>query len=322
MDRPLRALAADRGLAVGAAVAPGPLVSDPDYAATLRREFGLVTTENALKMARLRPSRHAFDFADADAIVGFAREHDMAVRGHTLLWHRSVPDWLAPREHTDRQLRDLVRRHVHTTVARYRGRVGAWDVVNEAVADDGSLRETAWSRIADGPRYLDRAFEWAREADPDAALFYNDYGAEGLGAKSDAVHDLVSGMLDRGVPIDGVGLQCHALGDRPDPEDVAANVERLRDLGLSVHVTELDVAFPRDDPPTDPGAAQAEYYRDLVGAALEAGAGAVVTWGVDDAHSWVRYYEDFPERYTTDPLLFDEGYEPKPAYDAVCEALR
>lgn len=319
MPETLRALAADREFDVGAAVAAAPLTNDLEYRTTLRREFSMLTTENALKMGPLRPAPGEFDFAAADAIVGFAEANDMRVRGHALLWHRMTPDWLRPWEYGGDELRALLRAHVQTVAGRYRGRIDAWDVVNEAVADDGSMRETPWYD-AMGERYLDRVFEWAAAAS-DADLFYNDYGAEGLGGKSDAVYDLVSGMLDRGVPIDGVGLQLHALGDRPDPDDVAANIERLRDLGLDVQITEMDVAFPRESAPDDPLAAQADYYREITDAALDAGAGALVTWGVDDGHSWVRSHGSLPQKYTADPLLFDDDYEPKPAYAAVNEAL-
>lgn len=120
---------------------------------------------------------------------------------------------------------------------------------------------------------------------------------------------------------DGVGLQFHALGNHADPADVATNIERFRDLGLAVHITEMDVAFPIDEIPADPDAEQANYYREIIEVCLDTGVEMLVTWGVDDGHSWLRSFSDFDDRFTGDPLLFDENYRPKSAYDAVRDAL-
>lgn len=315
----LRETADDRGFRIGAALNARSLRSDPSYWKTARNEFNAITPENALKMGPLRPSRKTYDFTDADAIVDFGRAHDMYVRGHTLVWHNQKPDWFQAWDHTDEQIETFLRDHVHTVAGRYRAKIDAWDVVNEAVADDGSLRETVWADAMD-EEYLDKAFHWAREV-TDADLYYNDYGADAINGKSDAIYDLLSDLLDRGVPIDGVGLQCHALGEWPDPDSVAENVRRFRDLGLDVQITEMDVAFPADERPENASEQQAEYYRAITEACLEAGCGALVQWGVNDATSWLRGFKDFPERFTGDPLLFDDGCDPKPAYHAVREAL-
>ncbi|MFC6906620.1 endo-1,4-beta-xylanase [Halalkalicoccus tibetensis] len=315
----LRETADDRGFRIGAALNARSLRSDPSYWKAARNEFNAITPENALKMGPLRPSRKTYDFTDADAIVDFGRAHDMYVRGHTLVWHNQKPDWFQAWDYTDEQLETFLRDHVHTVAGRYRAKIDAWDVVNEAVADDGTLRETVWAD-AMGEEYLDKAFRWAREV-TDADLYYNDYGADAVNGKSDAIHDLLSDLLDRGVPIDGVGLQCHALGEWPDPDSVAENVRRFRELGLDVQITEMDVAFPADERPEDALEQQAEYYRAITEACLEAGCDTLVQWGVNDATSWLRGFKDFPERFTGDPLLFDDGCDPKPAYHAVREAL-
>ncbi|WP_225332930.1 endo-1,4-beta-xylanase [Halomicrobium urmianum] len=316
---PLRAVAAERGLHVGAMIGPGPLRTEPRHRRTLADEFAAVTPGSALKMGPLRPSRDTYDFGDADAVVDFGVAHDMYVRGHALVWHNQKPDWFQAWDYTDDQLRAFLRDHIHTVAGRYRATVDAWDVVNEAVADDGSLRETVWSDALVGD-YVADAFRWADEV-TDANLYYNDYGCEALTEKADAVYDLLADLLDRGVPVDGVGLQLHALGERPDPDSIRANVERFRDLGLDVQITEMDVAFSRDDVPDDPLAVQAGYYRAVAEVCPEAGCDALVVAGVSDANSWLRSFADFPDRYTGDPLLFDERYRPKPAYDAVVEAL-
>lgn len=320
----LRELAEDRDFLVGAASGGGNLTSDTDHAETLRREFNLVNTQHALKWGPLTErwgdgEPGTYDFGNADAIASFARRYDVAVRGHALVFQRADPEWLRPWERTPARLRELLRTHIHTVVGRYRDDVFAWDVVNEAIDDDGGWRDTHWYDAL-GPEYVDLAFEWADEVAPGAKLFYNDYGIAGDTAKTDAVYEFVADLLDRGVPIDGVGFQLHALGarGRPDPEDVGRSARRFRELGLDVHVTEMDVAFDADDPPADPLEAQADYYRGVVEACLDAGVEALVVWGVSDRYSWVRNRDHL----TDDPLLFDEEYRPKPAYEAVREALR
>ncbi|SDK55069.1 endo-1,4-beta-xylanase [Natronorubrum texcoconense] len=316
----LRDVADEREFTIGTAIDPDSLRRDPSYWKTASSEFNAVTPENALKMGPLRPSRHTYDFRDADAVVNFGRENDMTVRGHTLVWHNQKPEWFQAWDYTDEQLRQFLREHIHTVVGRYRETVDAWDVVNEAVADDGSMRRTVWSDAL-GEDYLEEAFTWAREVNPDADLYYNDYGADEINEKSDAIYDLLEGLLERDVPIDGVGLQLHALGDHPDPDSIAENIERFRDLGLEVQITEMDVAFHADDVPADALEIQADYYREVVEACLEAGCDTIVTWDVHDANSWLRSFKDFGERYSGDPLLFDDRYERKPAYYAVRDAL-
>lgn len=318
-DRTLRDVATEREFHVGAAIDPGQLRNDPNYWKTAKNEFNAITTESALKMGPLRPSPDTYDFGDADAIVEFGTEYGMYVRGHALVWHNQKPDWLQEWTYTDEQLERFLRRHIHTVAGRYRGEIDAWDVVNEGISSDGTLRETVWSN-AIGEDYIDRAFEWAA-AVTDADLYYNDYGADTINEKSDAIYDHLEGMLGRGVPIDGVGFQLHAIGEQPDPDAIAANLRRFSDLGLDVQLTEMDVAYDVDDAPAEPLEAQAEYYADVVTACLEAGCDTLVTWGINDSNSWVRGFDNVEERYTTDPLLFDRKTNPKPAYHAVKETL-
>jgi endo-1,4-beta-xylanase len=211
----------------------------------------------------------------------------------------------------------VLRGHITTVVGRYRGRIAAWDVVNEAIEEDGTLRDTFWLRII-GPEYIDMAFQWAHEADPDALLFYNDYASEGLGRKSDAVYALVQDMLERDVPIHGVGLQSHlVLTSPPVFKDVLANIKRLSDLGLLVHVTEMDVRM-RGEPTEARLERQARVYSAFLEACLEAeNCTAFVLWGFTDRHSWIP--GERPGWGSA--LIFDESYQPKPAYEAMREAL-
>jgi len=171
----LRTFAQAHGLQIGAAVAARPLQSEALYAQTLAREFSVVTPEDAMKFGPLYPDRDRYDFSDADTIVDFAEAHGMQVRGHTLVWHGQLPCWLTEENWRRNELSEILRQHIMTVVGHYRGRVVVWDVVNEAIADDGSLRDTIWLQKI-GPEYIEMAFRWAHEADSGTRLFYNDYG--------------------------------------------------------------------------------------------------------------------------------------------------
>lgn len=300
---------------VGTAVDPVLLEQDEAYAATVVREFSAVTPENAMKWGPVHPTEGGWDFDPADRIVAFAEAHGLRVHGHALLWHRQLPAWLDPAMGRARLGRALAS-HVEILVDRYRGRIASWDVVNEAVADRGGLRDTLFLRTL-GEGYVADAFRLAHEADPGARLYYNDYGAEGDGRKSDAVYALVRRLVDRGTPIHGIGLQMHLdAAARPAPAAIAANVARLAALGLEVRISEMDVRVRRVRR-RDPLAVQRAVYHDVIAAcAGMRGFAGVTVWGVSDAHSWIdaRFGED-------DPLLLDRDYAPKPAYFGARDAL-
>jgi endo-1,4-beta-xylanase len=267
--------------------------------------FGSVTPENELKWEISEPGRGRYDFGPADRIVGFATGHGMAVRGHALVWHLQNPGWLD--DLSPAQLRAALADHIRTLMRRYAGRIGEWDVVNEAVADDGRLRRSLWLDKL-GPGYIALAFRLARQADPTAKLFYNDYGAEGEGTKADAVYRLVAQLKRQSVPIDGVGLQGHV--DTEPPPGYARNIARFARLGLRVELTELDVRTKGDQAP-----AQAAQYARLVDGCKPCARFTV--WGLDDADSWV------PGAYPGygDATLLDRALRPKPAFDAFRRAL-
>ena len=313
----MRSLANAHGILIGAAVASASLCSEPTYHETLTGEFNALTPENAMKFGPLCSSRGNYNFGEADAIVAMAEEHGMKVRGHTLVWHNQLPSWLTDRQWSRDELTGILHEHIATVAGHYRGRIWAWDVVNEAVEDDGSLRNSLWLQSI-GPEYIEMAFRWAHEADPDALLFYNDYSGEGLGTKSDAIYALVADLRKRGVPIDGVGLQMHIpLDGTPRPEDVAANMQRLAALGLQVHITEMDVRIP--EPVTEEKLAlQAQMYHKMLDVCLTAeNCTAFETWGFTDSHSWIPEY--FPG--SGKALIFDEAYRPKPAFNEMMGTL-
>ncbi len=315
----LRSLAQARHFYVGTTVNVDALSSEPVYSATLAREFNMVTPEVSMKFSETEPQPDVYTFAKADSIVAFAQAHQMQVRGHNLVWFTDLPMWLTSGTFTRDQLIAILRDHIMTEVTRYRGQVNIWDVVNEAVGDNGALRDSIWLRGI-GPQYIDMAFQWAHEANPQARLFYNDYGGEGLGRKSDAIYALVKGMLQRGVPIDGVGLQMHiSLDSYPNPQDVLENMQRLTALGLEVQITEMDVKTQDDPRPMAAKmTAEAQLYGEMLHTCLSvAHCTAFVMWGFTDAHSWIPAYTGHPDY----PLIFDAEYHPKPAYFALESAL-
>lgn len=313
----LRKLADACGVRLGCAVSARGLDADPAYRETLASAFNLVTPENALKFGPLRPTPDTFSFGEADAIVAFAQEQRMEVRGHTLLWHKMNPSWLKPENFTRGELAAVLERHIKRVVTHYKGVIRTWDVVNEAIGGTGTLRPSPWLEGL-GPEYVTQAFRWAHEADPGARLFYNDYGADGLNRKSDAIHAFLEELVAENVPIHGVGLQMHVtLGSEPAKKDVAANMARFAELGLEVQVTEMDVACI-GRPTRKMLRRQARVYEEMLEAVLGCdSATAFIVWGLTDAHSWIPY--TFPGKGW--PLLFDEEYQPKPAYWAVRDAL-
>jgi len=283
------------------------LLGDAGYAAALTA-FGSVTPENELKWETVEPQRGRFDFGPADKIIDFAQSHQMAVRGHTLVWHLQNPAWLNDLSAAD--LKQALGDHIRTVMRHYAGRIGEWDVVNEAVADNGKPRESIWLRKL-GIGYIALAFRLAHEADPQAKLFYNDYGAEGKGLKADAVYALVATLKRANVPIDGIGLQAHV--DTRPPPGYAQNVERFAKLGLRVELTEMDVRTKTDDAAAR--AAQAGQYARLVDGCKPCARFTV--WGLDDADSWV------PSAYPGygHATLLDADLRPKPAFNAFRRAL-
>ncbi|HSM83711.1 MAG TPA: endo-1,4-beta-xylanase [Nodosilinea sp.] len=313
----LATAAANHRLWIGTAVNHNALDRDPHYRHCLAQEFNLVTAENAMKLHRLQPRPHEFDFTQADRLMAFAAEHQLAVRGHTLVWHEALPDWLNDGDWTRDQLIALLEHHIKTLVGRYRGQIVAWDVVNEAIADDGTLRDSFWLRGI-GPDYIAMAFRWAHEADPSAQLFYNDYGGEGLNPKADAIYELVRSLQAEGVPIHGVGLQMHVVASAaPRPPEVAANMARLADLGLAVQITEMDVRTYLPATAADVEQ-QAQIYAAMLQTCLQApNCDTFVTWGFTDRYSWVpRHFEGWGEA-----LPLDRDYRAKPAYHRLLATL-
>ncbi len=324
---PLRQAADEAHVLVSAAVRPS-MFSEAAYSATLGREFNMVEPEDAMKWWTVRRDAGKFDFREGDEVVRFAQAHGMKIRGHCLVWDHNNPEWLVQGHFTPAQLSHLLQEHITTIMKHYASQVFAWDVVNEAMEESGHLKDSPWYNqpgiglSEKGAAYIEQAFRWAHEADPQALLFYNEAEGEGLNRKSDAIYAMVKDFKRRGVPIDGVGLQMHVSRLDLDTASIAANIARLTALGVQVHITELDISLPVDASGVaghDDLARQAEVYRRVVRACLQnPGCTAIQTWGFTDKYSWIGSHSHGSRGAA---LLFDRAYQPKPAYGAVLEEI-
>jgi endo-1,4-beta-xylanase len=296
---------------VGAALNPGVLDSDEAYRAIAGSEFNCAVAEYGMKWDAMEPEQGSFDFSLGDQIVAFARQHDMRLKGHALVWHGATPDWVLDVSSPD-ALRTAIHDYVTAVVKHFKGKVEAWDVVNEAISDGGgTFRNTHFYEVL-GSEYFKIAFNAAHAADPDVKLLYNDYGGEDMGAKSDAIYALVKSLKESGVPIDGIGLQSHLTHTGVPPDQLAANMKRLAALGLSINLSEIDVRMGMASGTLDDKLAQqAVIYRQLASAcAAEPACTGMFVWGFTDAHSWV----DGTFGGSNIPCLLDEELNRKPAY--------
>ena len=312
------------------------------------RHFNAVTAENVMKWEIIHPEPGEYDFEAADAMIDLAEENDMFVVGHTLVWHSQTPEWVFQDEDGEQLSRDelleRMRDHIHTVVERYRGRVDGWDVVNEAILDDGSMRQSPWHQII-GKDYLIKAFEYAREADPDAELYYNDYSLE-IPEKRQGAIELVEYLQENGAPITGIGTQGHFGLNYPSLENVELTVTKFAELGIDVMVTELDIDVlppamdymgadvsvsaelsdelnPYEDALPDSVQRQlTDRYRDLFEIYVNHSdkISRVTFWGVQDGDSWKN---NWPVGGRTNyTLVFGRNWEPKPAFYAIVEVAK
>jgi endo-1,4-beta-xylanase len=314
----------------------------------VKNQFNCISPENVLKWERIHPQPGKFDFALADRYVDFGLTNHMTVIGHNLIWHQQTPAWVFQDDHGNSVNRDtlLARMHEHilTVVGRYRGKIHGWDVVNEALNDDGTLRQTPWLRII-GEDFLVKAYQFAHEADPRAELYYNDYELENSPKRKGAI-ELVRRLQSQGVFLTAIGLQGHYHLDWPSASQIESTISSFSQLNLKVMITELDVDVLPD--PTEPGKTDASQgltnekqwnpyaaglppdieqkladryselfqlfvkHRDVIT--------RVTFWGVTDADSWLNYY---PIRGRANyPLPFDREGKPKKAFTAILQAAR
>lgn len=313
----LRGFAEQNGIYIGAAAWTSHL-SDPIHRELMGREFNMFTPEHEAKFCMLSDARGEYSFPLMDQLIEFAEENDMVIHGHTLIWHSCSPEWVESATFSREEAIEVLREHITTVVTRYKGRIKYWDVVNEAF-DGAQLRDTAWLRMI-GEDYIELAFQFAHEADPDALLLYNDYGIEGINSKSDATYKMAQDFLERGIPIHGIGMQGHFDLGAINFGSVGDNMKRFGELGLEVQLTEVDVKY-LGEADAEVFRRQARDYYYLLETCLDAGnCTAFIVWGVTDKFSWLRGVSFF-DNPTVEPLLFDNNYKPKPAYFALMSLL-
>jgi endo-1,4-beta-xylanase len=306
----------------------------------IKRQFNSVTPENDLKWESVHPKKGIYNFEPADQYVEFGEKNKMFIVGHTLVWQHQTPKWVFEEENgksVDREtLLNRMKDHIYTVMGRYKGRIQGWDVVNEALNEDGSLRQSPWMKII-GEDYIEKAFEYAHEADPEAELYYNDYSLENKPKRDGAVR-LLKKLKEKGVFVSGIGDQMHAKMDWPDTSQIDSMLVDFENIGTKVMITELDInVLPyknisrsadvtlnfkvdeklnpyKDRLPDSVNIALANRYADIFKVLVKHQniVERVTFWGVRDSDSWLN---NWPIRGRTDyPLLFDRQGEPKLAF--------
>ncbi len=322
-----------------------PDAYSPDEIQMIVKQYSAVTPENCMKPEPIHPSEGTWNWDEADALVRFAHDHHMVVYGHTLVWHNQTPQWFfkdGDKPASKELLLARLKTHIETEVGRYKGKIRAWDVVNEAIPDNGSanLRKSNWDKII-GDDFIGYAFQYAHEADPDAGLQYNDYNIE-TGDKFHKALWLLKKLKAENIPITSVGIQGHWLLDRVPFKDIENAIVAFSALRLKVNITELDIdvlprrvaggdlgEINRPGPTTRSGLLTGPALADaLKRQARQYGQlfeifhrhhdlmDRVTFWGADDGHSWLNGW-----RGKNYPLIFDRQLQPKPAFDAIVHAL-
>ncbi len=338
VDPPEEILQSAASFPIGAALGYNLLKDNVLYKEVVSREHNSVTVENAMKWGNIHPAPQTYRFEQADFIADFALARKKRIHGHTLVWYMSNPGWLKDFKGNANQWDSLMKAHIQTVVTHFKGKVAAWDVVNEAFRDDdGTLRVEnrdtkpdkdngcIWARNV-GRDYLAKAFQYAHEADPNALLFYNEYGQEWSTKKTQSILAMVADFKQRNIPIHGLGLQMH-IDINTSNDGIANAIRELTKTGLKIHMSELDISVnPKNEvnfvfteelkqKQADKFKFVATTYKTLVPENQRYG---ITHWNVGDADSWIRSFmkrQDYP-------LLFDEAYQKKKAYFSFLEALK
>ena len=325
---------------IGTALNTAQIMEKDTAAARLvLQHFNAITPENSMKATHLHPEWGKYNFTVADQLVDYGKKHQIKINGHTLIWHSQLPNYVRKINNAD-SLRQYMKNHITTVAGRYKGKVFSWDVVNEALADDGSLRKSIFQQLL-GEEYIAEAFRLAQAAAPDAELYYNDYNIEQPKKRAGAIA-LIKKLQAAGVKIDGVGIQGHWRASHIPLAAIEQSIKEFSALGIKVMFTELDLTvlpnpFRGDNadvsartanstnelnpyPAGLPDSVQATLskgYEDLFKLFLQYKdeVSRITFWGVHDGQSWLNH---FPVRNRTNyPLLFDRNYQPKPAFYAV-----
>lgn len=296
------------------------------------KEFNSLTPENDMKVGPIHPFPNVYNWGNADSIVSFAKHHYLKVRGHNLCWYKQVADWFFVDHHGKVVSKDTLlqrlKQHILTVVNRYKQNVYAWDVVNEAVSDDDSvyLRNSKWLKIC-GEDYIDSAFSYAHTADPKAQLFYNDYNVV-VPQKREKIYKLLKGLIAKGIPVSGIGIQAHWSVNRPTREDLEQTIQLFASLGLKIQITELDISlYSGRRERVFQSSGDENHYKDSLNILQQAKykmifdvfrkykkyINGVTFWNLSDRYTWLNHYP-LNGRWRNYPLLFDTLLQRKPAY--------
>ena len=309
---------------MGAAVAINLVKNNAKYSGIVTKEFNSITAENAMKFSGLHPAENTFFWTDADYLVAYAQTNNKRLHGHTLNWYQSMPTWVTNFSGDSTAWEKMLKTHIQTVVAHFKGKVAAWDVVNEYFNDNGTVRNSLWVQKL-GEDYIARCFQYANQADPDVLLFYNDYGHEYSTAKRTAITNMIASFKTRGIPIHGIGLQFHLSVGQPDA-NISAAIASAAATGLQVHISELDIRLNANKAQTFPftttmASQQAAKYEHVVKAyksILAAQQYGITTWNVTDADSWIPNWQGAPDY----PLPFDANYQRKEAYRGIVRGAK
>lgn len=308
---------------IGTAIDFSILFTDTLYKSIALKQFNSITAENIFKAQYLHPEPLIFNWAEADSLASFCQKNNKRLHGHTLIWHQQLPQWILDYKGSPSDWEQLMKAHIQTIMSHFRDKVGAWDVVNEAFNEDGTLRNSIWKQKI-GVGYIEKAFEYAREADPNALLFYNDFNLESNPTKRRSVLALLNSLRNRGIKIDGIGIQMHISTYYPEPTQISNSFNEIAAYKYKIHVSELDISVNPLGKDIVPSEKIFNVQANLLGSVIinynqipKQYQHGITFWGISDKHSWIRNFynrEDYP-------LLYDDNYFPKPCYCKLIKTL-
>ena len=336
LDRPsVESLHQVADFPIGSSIRPNDLYQDPPALSLQQHHFDSLTTGLDMKMDKVMPEEGRYNWGPIDPSASYTKKHDQRLFGHNLIWHSSTPQWLVEKARENPEWLDsFMRQYIHTSVGRYKGVVDGWDVVNEGLVTKGAgfREDTIWYQTL-GIDYIEKAFRYAHEADPDAVLFYNDFNIERDLEKFNTMMTMVNDFLARGVPISGIGFQMHIRVDTPN-QVIAETLRRAAATGLQIHLSEVDIIVNTHDDSRGGGiqrharvseeilkAQQVKYrqlvemYRDIVPKKQQYG---ITFWGFNDRDTWIRRFFKMKDW----PCIYDDDLQPKPAFYGFLEGLR
>ncbi len=308
---------------IGTAINFNELETDPLYKSLALKQFNSFTPENIFKAEHIHPESLVYNWTEADSLVSFCQNNNKRLHGHTLIWHQQLPQWMVDYQGSPSDWELLMKVHIQTIVSHFKNKIKSWDVVNEAFNEDGTLRNSIWKQKI-GVGYIEKAFLYAREADPNALLFYNDFNLESNPTKRSSVLALLNNLRNRGVKIDGIGIQMHISTYYPEPTQLANSFQEIVANNYKIHVSELDISVNPLGEDIVPSEKLLNEQANLLGSVVlnynqipKQYQHGITFWGISDKNSWIRSFynrEDYP-------LLYDDNYLPKPCYCKLIQTL-